>query len=299
MRIGEIPVAASDHEKGSEKIHRKVNLSQLKGTRKIWAPWYMVSRHFLISAIVTAIIAIIFGIFVHFHLRFELKDDVYQLIPEGFILPKGCDIRMDMQTGETWAKLPKTTYRKDQQLVFAKESADNPTDASEANLNGAPEYKNITKKRIQARLSAEMQANLETALTSLNEEASWEFLEEEAPAMEFGLAILEAKNFEILREFVARGHEKALQIISICLQNNPLAVEKFVELEIHSNELKKILAAEKLSRSVFKKVLRILESFKIYGNVEKFDIEEAIKKHSKDHEDLEERYSEIINLFVQ
>lgn len=248
----------------------------------------MVSRHFLISAIVTAIIAIAFGIFVHIHSRFELNE-VYQLIPEGFILPKGCDIRVDMQTGETWAKLPKNLPK--DQLVFSKDAE---------NQTGAPEYKNITKSRIQARLSPEMQANLENALTSLNDdEDSWEFLEEEAPAMEFGLAIFEAKNFDILREFVADGHEKALQIISICLQNNPLAVEKSIELGINMKELKNLLALESLTRNAFKRVLRILESFKVYGNVGNFDISEDIKRHFKDHEDLEERYTEIINLLLQ
>ena len=251
----------------------------------------MVSRHFFISSIVTAVIAILFGIFVY-NFRFELSEE-YQLVPEGFVLPKGCDIRVDMQTGETWAKLRKevpdiNSSIADDDLIFSKD----PT-------NDAPEYKNITKSRIQARLSAEMQANLEAALSNLNEESSWNFLEEEASAMEFGLAILEAKNFNVLREFLAAGNVKALQIISICLQNNPLAVEKFIELEIHLNELKNLIKTEKLNLNVFKKILRILESFKIHGNDEKFNetISEDIKRHSETHLDLEERYMGIIALF--
>ena len=268
----------------------------------------MVSRHFLVSSAVTAIVVGLFAVFVYKQSCFQLSEE-YKLIPEGFVLPKGCEIRIDMQTGETFAKVAKKTDKKKKvsdSLVFSKEEEKDEKKTKEEGNNfqkqvnsgsGAPEYKNITKNRIQSRLSVEMQTKLESALKTLKDDfGSWDFLEEEAAAIEFGLAILESKNFEILREFLGNGNEKALQIISICLQNNPLAVEKFVELEIHFKELKNLLEKENLSKNVFKKVLRILESFKIHGNDEKFieTVVESVKRHLKEHEqNLTERYIEI------
>lgn len=257
----------------------------------------MPSRHFLLSLIVTAVVVGLFAIFVFKNGHFELSEE-YQVIPDGFILPKGCDIRIDMQTGETYAKLSKdVTADKD---IIVNESNNN----SDKSTNGAPEYQNITKSRIQSRLSPEKQADLETALTNLSFDLeSWDFLEEEAAAMEFGLAVLEAKNFELLREFLGNGNEKALQIISICLQNNPLAVEKFFQLEIHTKELKNLLESENLTENAFKKVLRILESFKVHGNDDGKFIETVkiiLKKHFKEHENnLKERYIEIIELLMK
>jgi hypothetical protein len=295
----------------------------------------MISRHFLLSSIVTAITVGLFAIFVFKNGQFEISEE-YQLIPNDFVLPKGCDIRIDMQTGETWAKIGKTfntdntddtdntdntddtgntdnagnsgnTGNTDKSIIANKEQEeiDSTTSTkihSTASIT-APEYKNITKSRIQSRLSAEMQANLEVALVGLTiDNESWDFLEDEAAAMEFGLAILESKNFNNLREFLGKGNEKALQIISISLQNNPLAIEKFVELEIHSKELKNLLETEKLTEKAFKTILRILESFKIHGKDEKFieTLNFNIKKHLKEHaENLQERYTEIIELLIK
>lgn len=261
----------------------------------------MASRHFLLSSIVTVIVVGLFALFVFKNDRFELSEE-YQVIPDGFVLPKGCDIRIDMQTGETYAKLSKTAKNKE----IVVNEADKFEFVSDKPTNGAPEYKNITKSRIQSRLSPEMQADLETALTNLSSDhhiESWDYLAEEAAAMEFGLAVLEAKNFELLRDFLGNGNEKALQIISICLQNNPLAVEKFVELELHTKELQNVLKSEKLTENVFKKVLRILESFKIHKSNENLFIETAkidLKRHSKEHENnLKERYIEIIELLLK
>lgn len=260
----------------------------------------MGSRHFLVSSIVTGIVVVLFAIFVYKQSGFQLTEE-YQLIPDGFVLPKGCAIRIDMQTGERFAKMNRDKKVSDS-LIFSKQAKmEEGVNVQKEEANpGAPEYKNITKNRIQSRLSVEMKTKLESALKTLSDDlGSWEFLEEEAAAIEFGLAILESKNFGILRDFFGNGNEKALQIISISLQNNPLAVEKFVEFEIHLKELKKLLENENLSKNVFKSILRILSSFKIHGKDENFieTVGESLKRHLKEHEiNLTERYIDIIEL---
>ena len=226
------------------------------------------------------------------------------MIPDEYVLPKGCDIRIDMQTGETWAKLPdvaKIEIAKD--LVVTEngaESKDEDKSSSKSNPSAsAPKYQNLTKSRIQSRLSSHIINEIESALKSLTEESSWEFLEEETSAIEIGLGILEAKNFEELRRLIGEGDERALGVFSLCLQNNPLAVEKSLELDLFKNEISSLLSSEKLSKNSFKKLLRILESLIRHGNEIKsfFEIIRIqIKRHFNEHEDLDERYTEIIEL---
>lgn len=255
----------------------------------------IINGHFLKSVIVTSVIVILFGIFVMEHSKFKLSDE-YGLVPEGFILPKGCEIRIDMQSGETWAR--KRKFQSPNAPILIKEVANNDTpsasssNASNNQLKGVPEYKNITKNRIISRLSPESLDKLDLALNSLEFEESWEYLEEEAPAIEFGLAILESKSFKILRNELISLNSRAVGLIATALQNNSLAIEKFVQLNVHSGEITEILKNEFLEVSILKKVLRILESLQNDKEFMKLVLKDVMR-HSESHE-LDERYNEFI-----
>ena len=246
----------------------------------------MLSVHFYRSAIVTSIVVALFAFFVFKNNEFRINSE-YQLVPEGFILPKGCDIKIDMQTGETWARIPKRSN--DNSLVAIKE----PEAEVEANKQVYPEYKNITKNRVRARLSNEEASRIESALNSLEMDESWEYLEEEAPAMEFGLAIFESTGFEALRSKLAEADARALSLVAVCLQNNPLAIDKFIELKVHLNEINGILLLDQLDVTVFKKVIRILESLNDTEFNEK--CKENVRRHGDQHQLKEERYTEFLS----
>lgn len=249
----------------------------------------VVSRHFLISALVSCCIAVLFAVFVRYH-EFELSEE-YQLIPEGMVLPRGVDVKIDMQSGETWARIGSMDQRSDIVLTEASDASDNTKDNAHI---AAPEYKNVTKSRIQARLSAQDQERIEVALSTLGSVDSIEFLEEEAAAMEFGLAVLEARNFGELQKLSSKGNVGALKIVANCLQNNPLAVEKFLQLE-----RAKVLN-ENLELVAFKAFLRLVESVKKYGGemgaefIKEIDVD-VIKFLTDKHKDsLEERYTGLL-----
>ena len=254
------------------------------------------SRIYLtISGVVSVIVAVLFILIIRNEQKFKLSED-YQLIPDGLVLPKGCDIRIDMQTGFTWARKKPSINKSD---LIVSEDADA---IKEENVEGGraakpfPEYKNITKSRIQSRVSGDQMNLIESALKSLELESSWEYLEGEGPAMEIGYAILEAKNFDNLRNYLQNSDEKALKLMAICLQNNPLAVEKILELKVHLNELKNLLKRESMTKSAFKILLRIVESI---GQVEFIEMNmDSIKRHFEEHkdQDLIERHGEMLSI---
>ncbi len=156
-----------------------------------------------------------------------------------------------------------------------------------------PEYKNITKSRIQSRVSSDQMNEIESALSSLKEsESSWEYLEEEAAAIEIGLAIIEATNFSELKKFLLIPDVRALKIVANCLQNNPLAIEKFLESKIHLNELAELLKIETLEKASFKTLMRIIESVSTEYDFIKENYEN-VKRHFNEHQDqeLKVRYS--------
>ena len=244
----------------------------------------MLSVHFYRSAIVTSIVVALFALFIFKNSEFKINSE-YQLVPEGFVLPKGCDIKIDMQTGETWARISKGSN--DNSIISIKEQE------PETNKKAYPEYKNITKNRVQARLSLDVISSIESALNSLELGESWEYLEEEAPAMEFGLAIFESTGFEALRPKLAEADARALSLVAVCLQNNPLAIDKFIELKVHLNEINGILLLDQLDISVFKKIIRIMESLNDTEFNEK--CKENVIRHANQHQLKEERYTEFLN----
>lgn len=244
--------------------------------------------HWLQSSVVTFIVIVLFALFVIDNSNFNLSNE-YQLVPEGFVLPRGSDIKIDIQSGETWAKKNENFDSINAIVAVKAEEEDIPTVPKSKKERPYPAYKNITKNRIQSRLSGESFDRLEAALNSLELEDSWAFLEEEAPAMEFGLAVFESKSFPFLR--AQMNNDRALSLIATCLQNNPLAIEKIIELKVHSQEIVEILKNEQLEASTFLKVLRILESLNL---VNEENIKELVKKHAHNHE-LNERYTEFIN----
>ena len=254
----------------------------------------MPSSHFYRSLIVTSIVIALFALFVRENSKFKITDE-YQIVPESFTLPHGCDIRIDMQSGETWAKRSKkdSSPQTGKSLVSVDPE---PATQSKPKSKAYPEYKNVTKNRIQARLSSESFSKLESALNSLDNEESWEYLEEEGPAMEFGLAVFESNSFPLLRKKLSELNLRAFNLVATCLQNNPLAIEKFIELKVHSTEIFECLLLEHLEASIFKKVLRILESF---DNQElNVKCKDHIIRHAQFHE-LSDRDRDYINLLLQ
>lgn len=243
------------------------------------------------SSIVTGILVSLFSFFiVNYEKPFELSEE-FQIIPEGFVLPKGCDIKIDMQTGETFAKLNANNNDKSSALIPIDTKGEEPN----SKKSPYPEYKNITKSRVQSRVSSDQMRMIEEALSSLNSEESWNYLEEESPAMEIGLAILEAQNLPELLKLLRVPEERALKIVANCLQNNPLAVEKFLDLQIHSNELVELLKREVIEKKSFIKLMRIIESISREVDFIKENRKDFMR-HFEEHKDesLIERYSVLI-----
>ena len=253
------------------------------------------SIHWIQSAAITSIVVVLFALFLRENSKFKLNEE-YQVVPEGFVLPSGCEIKIDMQSGETWAKRPikvvDGSISINNSIVPMEDTETTDPTKRAAKPSAYPEYKNITKNRIQSRLSGESATKLEDALNSLELQESWEYLEDEAPAMEFGLAIFESKSFHLLRKQM--NEERALGLIAMCLQNNPLAIEKFIELKVHEEEIVEILKMDQLQEAVYKKILRILESLNTEnGSLIEKEVRENIKRHSESHQ-LDDRYTEFL-----
>ena len=262
-------------------------------------------KHFLISLLVSVFVAILFVFFTKDLHVFELNEK-FQLVPEGFGIPRGCDVKMDMQTGQIWAKLSVVPKSKSNEfsLISIPETETEPEGKGNAKGkgNGAPEYQNLTKSRIQSRYSHGSAERIELALKEIKTEnsESWQILEEESPAMEVGLGILESNNFVRLRIKIADGNERALNILSMCLQNNPLAVERANEINLFENEIFNLLSRNDLNLKVYQKLLKIIESFSKYDESEfgkkiLVNIKVEITKQNLIHEkNLNERSLEIL-----
>lgn len=256
-------------------------------------------KHFLISILVTILVAILFAFFTKDLHVFKLTE-TFQLVPEGFGIPRGCDVRMDMQTGQIWAKVAVKTKSNESLISIPQEKEEKEI---KKNQMGAPEYQNLTKSRIQSRYSYGSAERIESAL-KFESEDSWNVLEEEAPAIEVGLGILESKNFVNLRIKISNANERALNILSMCLQNNPLAVERAIEIGLLENEILSLISRDNLNLKNYEKLLKIIESFSKFNETEigkKFllKIKTEITKQNLIHgNNLHERSLEIISIFI-
>lgn len=263
-------------------------------------------KHLLISFLVSVLIAILF-VFITKDLKLFNFTEEFQLIPEGFSIPRGCDVRMDMQTGQIWAKLSARPKSNDSIIsIFSSEESietnQNINSKAKSIGTGAPEYQNLTKSRIQSRYSYGSAEKIELALQELeiDTEDSWKVLEEESPAMEVGLGILESNKFSNLREKIAIGNGRALNVLSMCLQNNPLAVEKAIEIGLLDNEILSLFTRIDLNLNIYQKLLKIYESFSKYNETEEgkkilLEIRVEITKQNLIHgTNLNERSLDII-----
>lgn len=210
----------------------------------------------------------------------------YQLIPDDFVLPPGMDIKIDVQTGQGWVKLPKqTSYNDAEEVNLSKAivpSGENILDVDEKETFNAaetesksklPPYSNVSNKwqNAYSLVSKEIEAALE-ALSTIEDDESREtalqLLLEESHAMEVGAGIVSSIKFKHLRTLFVTGDLKAIKIISMCLQNNPVAVDKAIELKLHEDLLtlfKNVVSLEE-EESSFLKLLLILDSFLINGD---------------------------------
>jgi hypothetical protein len=173
-----------------------------------------------------------------------------------------------------------------------------------ASVSSPPEYKNLTKSRVQARLSSEAKLRLEEALLNIADEDAWSFLEEESSSLEFGLAVIESANLLLVRDLAREGDVKALRLLATCLQNNPFAVEKFLE---YSGDVAGWLAtSNQIPPEVLKVILRIVESVVSHSeNVgERAKFIESVKTNARaqlkgGNLAEEERYAGIIEILLQ
>ena len=252
------------------------------------------------AALVTAICVCVFCLIIRNYPGEFVLNGEYQVIPADFVLPKGCDIRVDLQSGETWARLSAGTRDSSSSLIKTSDPEhENAVDAQ------APEYKNLTKSRITGRLSGELKAKIRVALDSLDSEESWTFLEDEAPAIEFGLGLVEAANFGNFRKFLSLGDERALQVLAVSLQNNPLAVERVEQLNLFEEDFAPLLSSEiSLSGTSFKRLLRCLENLLLFGNgnLKNFIVKQHqghLLKLALEHNVMQEqRYKEILEALL-
>ena len=260
-------------------------------------------KHFLISILVSVLVAILFAFLTRDLHEFKLTEN-FQLVPEGFGIPRGCDVRMDVQTGQIWAKLAvktESTESNESLIHISSEEGAEEEIKNNQSQQAAPEYQNLTKSRIQSRYSYGSAERIESAL-KFETEDSWDALEEEAPAIEVGLGILESKNFVNLRIKISNANERALNILSMCLQNNPLAVERAIEIGLLENEILSLLSREDLNLNNYQKLLKILESFSKFNESETgkkylLELKTAITKQNLIHgNNLNERSLEIIQL---
>lgn len=217
-------------------------------------------RFWLIAGL-AAVAAIIIAIYVS---KQPMKGKIfvptaeYQLVPEDAIIPRGLDIKIDMQTGEKWARFRKSDKSERGDVVFVKE-------AEEAPKREAPAYSNTSdrwKGRFQT-VSAKIDQALGELEFEVGREDALEVLEEEASALEVGAGILHSPKFIHLRALL-KTDPVALQVLNVCLQNNPPAVFKAVELGLLETEIAELL--RKADNNNFKKVLMILNSFLIHGD---------------------------------
>lgn len=182
----------------------------------------------------------------------------YQLVPEDAIIPRGLDIKIDMQTGGKWARIGKEDANEREDVVFVKEAEESP-------IKEAPAYSNTSdrwKGRFQS-VSAKIDQALGELEFELGREEALELLEEEASALEVGAGILHSPKFIHLRSLL-KTDSSALQVLNACLQNNPPAVFKAVELGLLENEVTELLVAANANQ--LKKILMILNSFLIHGD---------------------------------
>lgn len=188
----------------------------------------------------------------------------YRLVPDDAIIPRGLDIKIDMQTGQKWARLAPDTPASE--VIFVQDVENNETPASESNEKKPPVYSN-TSNKWQGRFQS-VSASIEQALAELefdvSREDAFELLEEEASALEVGAGILYSSKFVHLRKLLT-SDPQALDILNICLQNNPPAVFKAVELGILEQEMSVLLPQVNDSFSL-KRFIRIFNSFLVHGD---------------------------------
>ena len=211
----------------------------------------------------------------------------YRLVQEDSILPRGVDVRIDMQTGEKWARLAQKQSAANN-VVYVKESETLNSEASKdsAHIKKPPAYSNTSSKwkgHFQS-----VSGNIEQALADLEFEISredaLELLEDEASALAVGAGIIHSAKFVHLRTLLLND-PRAVTLLSVCLQNNPPAVFKAVELGILEHELSTLLQTVDDSQ-LLKRLIQLLNSFLIHGDnsepeaeiVEQFKKRNVLKK---------------------
>jgi hypothetical protein len=229
--------------------------------------------------------------------RFRLTSE-FQLVPEGYILPPGLDIRIDMQTGEAWAKLPsgvkdRNDASSDAGVVLLDEQTSEDAgkapesdsrepfedasrvpesdsrESSEAR-HSAPAYSNSSKKW-RHRFAAVSEL-IEGALRDLQvdelRDDSLALLLDEASALEVGAGILHSENIGLLLGLIDSkndSNEDALTVLAVCLQNNHAAVVRAAEIGILDSHVYPLLASTKDNKLV-RRCIQIGNAFLINGD---------------------------------
>ena len=226
----------------------------------------MIRLRVWISATVMLVMAIFCAIWIsksHLKSNNFIPTHEYRLVPEDAVIPRGLDIKIDMQTGQKWARLPKKEPTNGVMFVKDGEPAEKPSTSSE---NKPPAYSNTSSKwkgRFQS-VSAAIEQALAELEFEVSREDAYELLEEEASALEVGAGILHSSKFVWLRKLLL-SDPQALNLLNICLQNNPPAVFKAVELGILEHEIS-VLLQQVTDAQVLKRIIQVLNSFLIHGD---------------------------------
>lgn len=190
---------------------------------------------------------------------FELfvPTDHWQLVPEGEALPRGLDIRMDLQTGDKWAKLSDDTNAQNQDIVAVPINEKRPlakvtigkdtAEEGEAAENEAVENEaddedqgHIDKMKRSLEVSTghlELDETLQYVLSGKRAELvqHLETLVDQSHGLKEGISIVERAFDELLkltRDENVTVRDLSLRVIAQCLRHNKDAVEKVNVVEV-------------------------------------------------------------------
>lgn len=230
-------------------------------------------RGVVLLAVMAALLAVFCPLLlVRFVARQQTRSHVFDptgefvRVAEDALLPPGLEIRIDMQSGERWARLPSAGS---DGLVVARQEDEStgmsPGSDAESRA-GAPAYSNISKK--WRAMFAVVADRIEQTLQALERDETREDalaqLEDEAAALEIGAGILHSRQFVHLERLLGED-ERALRVLAHCLQNNSPAVQRAAELELIRSALVPLVEKCESGESL-ERLLRIMNSLLLNGD---------------------------------
>lgn len=194
---------------------------------------------------------VVLASFVWPSLELFVANDHWQLVPEGEALPRGLDIRMDLQTGDKWAKLSDDKDIHNQDIVAVAMNEKRPLakvtigkdadDEGEADEGADDEDQgHIDKMKRALEVSTghlELDETLQYVLSGEKAELvqHLETLVDQSHGLKEGISIVERAFDELLkltRDENVTVRDLSLRVIAQCLRHNKEAVEKVNVVEV-------------------------------------------------------------------